>query len=132
MRMFWLTLAVVSVMLVAAETARAQGTAARSAGAVSPPSSQDCPLGGPRQGLGWGLRDGSGPGYGYGYGVGRGGNGAGQRQGMGRGPRDGSGPGYGYGYGGGRGGSGAGQRRGMGIGPRGCLVDRLVWDRFVA
>jgi hypothetical protein len=142
MRMFCLTLAVVSVMLAAAATVRAQGATARRAATVSPPSSQGFPFGGERQGLGWSPRDGSGPsygyaygagqrqgmgqgprygngpGYGYGYGGGRGGNGAGQRQGMGLGPRYGNGPGYGYGYGGGRGGSGAGQRRGMGVGPR--------------
>jgi len=101
MRMFCLTLAVASMTVIAATTARAEETAVQDTAGVSQACPENCVLGVLQQGQGQGARDGSGPGYG----GGRNGAGQGQGQGRGQGPRDGSGPRRGQGYGGGRNGN---------------------------
>ncbi len=105
MRMFCLSLAVASMTVIAATTARAEETAVQDTAGVSQACPENCVLGVLQQGQGQGARDGSGPGYGRGYGGGRNGAGQGQGQGRGQGPRDGSGQRRGQGYGGGRNGN---------------------------
>jgi hypothetical protein len=64
MRMFGLPLVIALVTRAMALTGRAEATTANQDASVQACAGQYCPMGGPRHGLGEGLRDGSGPSFG--------------------------------------------------------------------